>query len=206
MSLEIINVIDLVDDGKPAPRNFDECDTIVVHRCGKDLILGIDLGDTAEEVCAHFTGRNTQYPEVAKATGGQLAYSLMIGGDLGDPRWDGVIWQCLAIGDVGYHARRWSKPAVGVALIADPRKKPPSTKQRNALVDLLALLSVGFGFDPFRIIKGHDELPSGSADPNKRCPGPLLPMNPVRADVADIVKDGARQRLHEAGLVFSKAA
>jgi hypothetical protein len=206
MTLTIINVIDLVDDGKPAPRNFDQCDTVAVHRCGKDLIYGIDLGDTAEEICAHFTGRNDRYPDVAKATGGQLAYSLMIGGDLGDPRWDGVIWQCLPVDDVGFHARRWSKPAIGVALIADPRKKPPSAKQRDALIDLLALLSVGFGFDPFKAIKGHDELPGGSGDPNKRCPGPLLPMNPLRADVADIVRDGARQRLYEAGMVFSRVA
>ena len=34
MTLQIIDIIDLVDDGKPAPRNFDECDTVVVHRCG----------------------------------------------------------------------------------------------------------------------------------------------------------------------------
>jgi hypothetical protein len=93
-----------------------------------------------------------------------------------------------------------------VALIGDPRRKPPSTRQRNALVDILALLSVGFGFDLFRVVKAHDELPGGSADPSRRCPGPLLPMNPLRADVADVVKDGARQRLYEAGLVFTKAA
>jgi hypothetical protein len=57
-----------------------------------------------------------------------------------------------------------------------------------------------------RVIKGHDGLPGGSANPSKRCPGLLLPMNPLRADVADVVKDGARQRLYEAGLVFTKAA
>ena len=125
---------------------------------------------------------------------------------LGDPEWDGVIWQCLAVDDLGFHARQWSTPAIGVALIGDARKKAPSHKQRNALVDLLALLSMGFGIDPFKVIKGHDELPRGSSDPNKRCPGSLLPMNPLRADVADIVKDGARQKLHEAGLVFSRAA
>jgi hypothetical protein len=30
-------------------------------------------------------------------------------------------------------------------------------------------------------------------------------MNPLRADVADIVKDGARRKLHEAGIVLANS-
>lgn len=199
LNIHIEDVIAKVDDGKPATRDMSLLDTIAVHRCGKDLKFNVDSGSTAEEVCAHFTGKDNKFPEMAKATGGEVPYSFMIGGNLGAPEADGVIWQCLPLSDIGRHAARWNVRAVGVAVIADPRVRPCSDAQYASLVDLLTLLCLAIKQGP-SCIKGHMELPGASSDPTKVCPGPLLPLDVLRADVAKANADVAQQLAVLAGI------
>lgn len=201
LQLTIEDIISQVADGKSDLLDLTALKNIAVHRTGKDLKSGIDLGDTAFEVCEHFTGRNSQYPEVAKATGSEVPYGFMIGGNLGDPAYDGVIWQCLQLSDAGRHARRWNDVAIGVAVIADPRVRPCSSKQMQSLIDLLTLLSMAIRREPYGI-KGHDELKGGSKDPAKQCPGPLLPMAVLREDVMAARSDMALQIALMAGMVL----
>jgi hypothetical protein len=206
----IVDVIEQCDDKKPSDRDPSQLRRIAIHRCGRDMRYGINLGGTAVEICAHYTGRNKKYPEVAKATGKEVPYTFMIGGDLGDPQWNGVVWQTLPIYDIGKHARRWSERCVGIGVIGDARIKPPSRKQRDALIDLCVELCLLFDIDPLGVdedthlpyLVAHDELPGGSKDPDKLCPGDLLPMNEVRRDVASTIKDAAWHRLLAAGMVL----
>jgi N-acetyl-anhydromuramyl-L-alanine amidase AmpD len=201
MNLPIVNVIKEVDDGKPGPRDILQLDTVAVHRVGKDMKFGIDLGDTAVEICAHFTGKVKQYPEVAKATGGQIAYTFMISGDHGDRGYDGMIWQCLPLSDVGHHAKRFSKRAVGIAVIGDPRVKPCSPKQYNSLIWLCSKIVSAIHQPPGQV-RGHMELPNASSDPTKECPGELLPMIEVRRDVARLQTEASIQDLLDSGMAL----
>jgi hypothetical protein len=206
--IRIIDAIAECDDGITTERNRSKIKRIVVHRVGKDMKYGINLGDTAWEISDHFTGKNDQYPEVKKATGGENAYTLMIGGDCGDSQWDGVAWQILHPDDVGHHARRWwNVTALGIACIGDFRIKAVSPKQYEALVAVCAELCPLLGIDPLGYddrkvpyLAGHDQLPGGSSDPNKECPGMYLPMDRVRADVSMVIKSGAGERLRDLGM------
>ena len=76
--LELRNVIELVDDGHTVERNWHNFQGITVHRVGEDAETGIVLGATAEEICDHFSGRNKTYPEVAKATGNENPYGVIV--------------------------------------------------------------------------------------------------------------------------------
>jgi len=204
----IENVIPEVYDGNSQFRDWTKLEAFYVHRVGVDSKSGIVLGHNAVEICNVFTGKDPRWPEVSRVTGGQLAYSLMIGGDLGPADYDGRVWQCLPLEEIGHHARRFSKHGLGIGLIFDGRVAPASAAQYGSLVDLLALLCVAFGKDPYRVIKGHGEERAshdGSKAPGgvNACPGDLLVMNHVRDDVATLVQDNARRQLFDSGLIFS---
>ena len=200
-----------VSDGHPMIRDWTKIQGGAVHRVGLDDQTGVVLGYDAVSISAHFTGEDTTYPLVARATGGQLAYSIMIGGDRGPPDLDGVVWQTLPLDDYGHHARRFSKPWIGIGCIGDFRKdvgRPMSPSQRASLVDILALITPALGWDPYRDIKGHGEIKGahgGEKTPGKpaACPGDWVAMNTIRDDVATLARDGARRRLHEAGVIFT---
>lgn len=181
MKLEFTNVISQCDDGKHRTREpLAVIDTIAVHRIGKSL------GEDAITICRRFIDD----PEVAKYTGGEVPYGFIIGAG-------GTIWQCLPISEVGAHARRWNKQAVGVACIGDFRKHVMPIVQYDKLIKLLAVIQFGFPRD--LAIKGHDELPGASSDPNKKCPGDKLSMHGVRGAVWAYL-DG--EHLREMGLVI----
>jgi len=204
----IENIIEYADDGKHRERDFEKLEGIMVHRNGVDLQTGTVLGYDGRSICDAFLGRVDRFRDVAQATGSQNAYSIYIGGNLGPEEFDGKIWQALPLNEVGYHGRRFSVPYLGVGLIFDGRVKPASEKQYTALVDLCAELCLAWTWDPYKKIKGHGEVPgshNGSKAPGKpaACPGDLLDMNTVRYDVEQIMREGARRRLHAAGLVFS---
>jgi hypothetical protein len=206
--MNIINVIDRVSDNRVSHRSWDKLKTIYLHRCGVDQKSGVVLGYDAPSVCDHFTGRDKTYPEVAAATGGEIAYSLMIGGDAGPPEFDGLIWQCLPLNEIGYHARRFSKEGLGIGLIFDGRVSPPSQKMYASLVDLLGLLCLGLGLNPYKSIRGHGEEPGahgGSKAPGQphACPGDLLVPNHVRDDTATIMREKGLRKLASSGLVFA---
>ncbi len=206
--MQIIDIIDRVSDGggrdgKDPERDWEKCQGIMVHRVGVDLKSGGFIGHDAETICDAFTGG---MPEVAKYTGGENAYTLFVGGDTGPAELDGLIWQALPLSEVGFHGRRWSVPYIGIACIGDFRVQPPSATQLNNLVDLCAALCAAFLWDPYKQIVGHDEVKGASSDPNKECPGKLLAMNPLRDDVATILKDQARSKLYADGLTFGRRA
>lgn len=202
----IHNVISEVSDGQVIHRDFNAIEGFAVHRMGVDLKWDNVLGYEPVSICAAFTGKEPKWKEVAKATGGQNAYSIMIGGDLGPAEYDGKVWQTIALDDVGYHARRFSVPYLGIGVISDARYKPISQKQRNSLVDLLVELCIGWARDPMTAIKGHGEI-AGSHDGSKApgkpnwCPG--FDMDPIRAEVAALMQEQGRRKLSDAGLVFS---
>jgi len=191
--LEFINVISEVDDGYPIDRIWTRHQGITIHRVGYDHLTGIDLGATAVEICAHFTGTNSRYPEVAKATGGQLAYTIMIGKK-------GEVWQCLPLGDVGHHARRWSSRTIGVAVIGDPRKFEVPHAQYWALVDTCSLIARVLGTSSNQI-KGHDERHGARRDRRKRCPGRHLKLSQLRYDVHMVMRHTAELKALHARLV-----
>ena len=181
MNLNFTDVISQCDDGKHRTRTpLLDIDTIAVHRIGKSL------GEDAITICRRFTDD----PEVAKYTGGEVPYGWIIGAG-------GIIWQCLPISEVGAHARRWNKQAVGVACIGDFRKHDMPGVQYDSLIKLLAALQFGFPRD--LAIKGHDELPGASADPNKKCPGDKLSMSNVRQSVAAYLEG---EHLRELGITL----
>jgi hypothetical protein len=196
LPVKIIDISKQVDDGKKRIRDFSAVDTIAVHRVGwilkRDGSLSSKIGDTAEEICEAFTSN----PEVSKYTGGEIAYTLMV-------ERDGTIKQCLPVDEIGAHARRWNKQAIGVACIGDFRHEEMGPDQRSALEDLLTLLCLSFNLDPLRAIRGHDELPGGSANPEKRCPGNRLIMGDLRRSVKALIQERGREELTEAGLSWS---
>jgi N-acetyl-anhydromuramyl-L-alanine amidase AmpD len=195
--MKIVDITEKVDDRKEKVRDFDKIRTLAVHRVGRLLNrqgqVVSNLGRKAEEIC----GRFISDPEVAKYTGGELAYTFII-------EEDGTIKQCLPIDDVGQHAKRWNATALGVAVVGDFRYEEPTPQQHTALVDLLVALAQAWALDPMEAVKGHSELPGGSSTPEKRCPGPLLDMHSLRAEVRDFMRDAARQKLSEAGLAWKK--
>lgn len=174
MVLQIYDVISECDDGKPRERDLSAITTLAIHRVGIDKLQNLVLGLDAVAICQRFISD----PEVAKYTGAEVPYTFIIGGEHGD--YDGLIWQCLPISDVGAHARRWSTPAVGIACVGDFRVDPPSEAQRDSLVALCSVLEDCFGDLE---IRGHDELKGGSSDPNKKCPGDKLHMGALRRDI-----------------------
>ena len=104
-------------------------------------------------------------------TGGQTPYTFL-------GRTDGVLDQCLEVGDVGPHAGRWNIKALGIAWAGDFRMEPPTSKQWTAAVEFAALW-LAWGLD----IYGHSpELPGGSKDPKKECPGRLFPTEILRQE------------------------
>lgn len=207
--MQIENIIDYADDGKHRQRDWKKIEGIMLHRCGVDLETEVVLGHDGRSVCDAFLGRVPKWIEAAKATGSQNAYTFFIGGDLGSSEYDGKIWQALPLNEVGYHGRRFSLPYVGVGLIFDGRYKSASDLQYDAAIDLVADLCVALGLDPYKCVKGHGEVKGahgGSKAPGRpaACPGhkKYINLNILRDDVAVIMRDRARRRLYEAGIIF----
>lgn len=202
--MKIVDITDLVDDGKQRTRSFSKIKFLVVHRVGRILNRAghvvSSLGRTAEEICDAFL----HDPAVSKYTGGEIAYTFII-------EEDGTIKQCLPIDEVGAHAKRWNVPGIGIACVGDFRYEHPNEPQYNALIDLLAELSRAWAFDPRDVIRGHTELPNSTSSAGKDCPGDMIAygtgdthgMEDVREEVVRIMKDTARLRLTGDGLVWT---
>lgn len=195
-------------DGRYLERDINAIKGIMVHRVGIDLKANPPtiVGRDALEICRAFQGQVKHLLDVARATGYQNPYTVIIGGDHAGAEHDGTIWQAMPLDEVGWHARRWSPGYIGVACIGDFRVQPPSRRQRAALVFTLAVLCGRLGLDPYKHIKGHGEVPGahdGTKAPGKpnACPGDLLDLDLVRDDVALVRK--ARSVLHLADDIFT---
>lgn len=199
--MKLIDVIEQCADNRESPRPVEDIQGFAVHRIGFEDWT-IDRLEQASPV--NIARRFIDDPEVAKYTGGELPYTFLIDGA-------GIWWQCLRLTDVGRHARRWNAPMVGVGVIGDFRRQPPQPMQRAALVDGLAEMLPALGIDPLGQawlgaltaprLAGHDELPGGSADTGKRCPGQHLSMRDLRRDVALSIERRALAGLAQVGVV-----
>lgn len=205
----IENIIDLVRDGRDQHRS-SEISGIMIHRVGIDLRQMHVLGFDAISICDAFLGRVDRWRDVAKATGGQNAYTFYVGGNLGSESYDGRVWQALPLGEVGHHARRFSRPYIGIGCIGDFREEPPSEAQRLAVIDLCADLCGMLDLDASRVV-GHGEIlgaHNGSKAPGApaACPGDLFDIEQLRHEVSVVMQakgsHAARKRLRNLGLVF----
>lgn len=129
----------------------------VVHRC--------TVADTAVE-CA-------QWYKEYKKTGNVMPYTFWIGQD-------GVICQTLPLMTIGWHAKSWSKEAVGIAVNHDCRKSPLPGIMYDALVTLETVLSICKG--EIRIAF-HDKLEKATNTPGKECPGNCLVYKDLKQSV-----------------------
>lgn len=160
--MRVRDVITACEDGAERIVGIDERAAVVIHRCG--------LGETAEEIAAVYA----QHPEAGRVTGYQMPYTVVV-------ERDGTVSQALRLGDYGPHARAWSTMAIGVAVVGDFRKHPPTQAQYDSLLAVAHIFS-GWVGGADRVL-GHDELDGGSHDPDKQCPGIGLDMHRLRHDV-----------------------
>lgn len=177
----------------------------MIHRVGIDKKNGIVLGHTGPEISDAFTGRNPDWPDVAKATNGQNAYTFLIGGDQGDPIHDGRIWQCLTIDEIGWHARSASREFVGIGCIGDFRADSPPSKQWKAAALLASVILEAIGSDH---LSGHGEIATahgGEKAPGQpyACPGDLWSMSDFRKDVGELRSALRWERFVGSGIVVS---
>lgn len=196
--MHVENIISKVFDGKYLERGLSGLRGLMVHRVGMDLKINPPhvMGHDALTICQAFQGKIPEWVEAARAVGYQNPYSVIIGGDGGPREFNGWIWQCLPLDELGYHARAWSRGYIGIACIGDFRVRPPSRAQRSALLCTLAQLCARFGMNPYKAVKGHGEVPEahdGSKAPGKpyACPGDLLGMDLLRDDTMQIMKSRA---------------
>ena len=161
-------------DKRVTPTKLSQVNLLVVHRIDKELegrqING--AADVAEAFSLH--------PEYK--TGLQMPYNFIV-------RQDGVCEQALAVTDAGMHSLKYNHTSIGLALIGDFRKHPPTEAQLDALQSFCFMWvqncwARGIFLPVSELIKGHDELPSGSVDSGKACPGKHLDMDELREDVA----------------------
>lgn len=136
-------------------------DTILMHRIG--------LGTNASDVMHAFTGG---VPEAAAATGSKMPYHMII-------EKDGSVVQCLGLSVRGLHAWKWNPRSIGIGAIGDFRRAAPSAAQWRSAITLCALLAYPQQWK----IYGHDEVPEGSTDPYKKCPGDKWDMAEFRLEV-----------------------
>lgn len=121
-------------------------DGIVIHRC--------ETGRTGEEVKA------------AEGKGG-LGYHYFIGPT-------GIVYQLYPDSDTVWHACKWSKVALGIAVYGDfhppdnSRNSVPQPEQWASLVSLCRRLTQKYGS---LFILGHTDLANSSKDAKKVCPG-----------------------------------
>lgn len=154
---------------------------IYVHRTGRDLARGLDIGTDAWTICDAFRGKIAKWSEVAAATNKQVPYTFIIGGESVH---DGKVWQCLPLDEIGWHARAASETSIGIACIGDFRYQDPTDKQYYALYKLCQRLIRGLNIHPGMIL-GHGEDESthdGTKSPGRHnaCPGHLLDVPRLR--------------------------
>ena len=137
---------------------------VALHRIGGPFLPEVVDAETA----VAFFEANPEY------TGGQFPYNIIV-------RQDGIAEQVLELCEVGPHARRWNVPAIGVAFVGDFTVHEPSLVQRDNGIFLVAAICAWIG-DYF--CRAHDDLPGGSSDPRKQCPGRHFDVGGFRKDVA----------------------
>ena len=202
----IVDVINRCRDRRDEDRGLDGLEGVMLHRCGIDKKTGVVLGYDAPTVSDAFTGKAPQWGEVAKATGRQNAYTFMVGGDLGPLEFDGVLWQCLPLDEIGWHGRRFSRGWIGLGWIADPRVQPLSPRARATMLELAAALCLWFGWDPLERIRGHGEV--SGAHGGEKAPGLPAACPGLSQEALDQFREDATHVLPRSvldlGVVFTR--
>jgi hypothetical protein len=121
-------------------------------------------------------------------TGGVMAYHAFV-------HQGGRVEQNLPLLVRGSHAGGYNWQSWAIAAIGNTDEREMPDKQWHTMIEVCAVLSV-----LPRKVSGHTELPGGSHDPGKRCPGKFINMDQVRAEVEKKLPYGSehwdiRQRL-----------
>lgn len=163
---------------------------LAIHRIGPiESVGGVEYPVSGAESLAAFFRDN---PQVLGTPAMPYTFVLRI---------DGVIEQAVPLDIVTPHAWKRNQDSVGLAVVGDFRFHAPTLEQAHALIE--------FGSSWLRenpqenCLVGHDELPQGSKDPNKRCPGRYMNMDAVRVAVRDFHALHVASSLLELGVVFS---
>ena len=165
------------------PRPLHKIDHLIVHRFGPGIHDRI-VRD-AEAVGAEFR-RMGKY-DAGPATGGRMGYNLVY-----NPHTPGVAFQGLRLGEAGAHTatpkgavRGYNTRSIGLAILRDMRHDALDEEQFEDVVALCGDIHYYFAkvCGSVLVISGHDEIPGGSKDPNKACPGKLLVMDKLRQGV-----------------------
>lgn len=171
----VSNIIEEVRDRRQRERDVSRIKKIILHRVGKNIPLGLSLGDTGPEIARRFL----YDPKVAKFTGWENPYTFYIGARVGR------IWQALPVDEVGNHARRWNRAGLGAALIGDFRHEEPSRAVWGAAIVLCNYLVRCLGLTP-EDVEPHTggSLTGTSASASKECPGGKWDMDRFRRELA----------------------
>lgn len=173
MTLRVIDLTKECWDGKHLDRPVSRINRLVIHRIGESV------GTNAIEIATAF--RDTSTPQSpGRWTGGQVPYTFIV-------RRDGVCEQLLTLDDLGWHAKRWSKPGIGIACVGSFHLSDhPTVAQWETLCNLCSKLAWWLGVYE---LSGHTELAHSTSDPGKSCPGSNLDMNLLRMEVAHRLND-----------------
>lgn len=206
------NVITACDDGKRRDIDPDKIKHTMFHRINfaKDDGGGGHWPDIAPIANKDLTGplvadrfKDSRRIDPAKRdyprdrpgsyTGGQMPYGCIV-------CTNGKIDQCLAYGDYGPHAMRWSWCAFSIAAVGDFTQHAPTAEQVVACIQLGALLLAACDDKPL----GHTEVPGSSSDSTKQCPGKFFDMRAMRQEIqlhplAQLLPQDAKGLLTAAG-------
>ncbi len=185
--LKFIDQTALCRTPEPKHRPLEKIDHIVIHRF--DLrIAGADIRDAkAVAYCA----QDTTPFAVGAYTGGRMPYHFVLFRE--------NVYQGLKLTDIGAHAVNYNTRSVGIACLGDYRRVAPSPMLFHAAVELAAMLKHEF---PTATVRGHDELPHGSTDPGKRCPGDSWSMAEFRRHVQFRLSQNTLPNAHLVGIVM----
>jgi hypothetical protein len=143
---------------------------IVVHRLS---LAGIGIPDeelTGKQIIESFRDPNL-------GTGGRPPYHAAI-------LQDTTIEQMLPLAVTGSHAINYNWCSWGVCVIGNTTLRPPRPGQVESLIAACRVLACANGG---LSIEGHTDLPGASGDPNKVCPGHLMPLDVVRSNALTCV-------------------
>lgn len=94
-----------------------------------------------------------------------------------------VVTQDLEV--IGPHAGRFNRAGLGIAVIGDFTREAPTEAQWQALLQLLQWCCERLELGAAAVV-GHSELGrDATKDPHKHCPGHLLDLDQLRADLED---------------------
>jgi len=177
----IVNRIPECYDGRGGILPMAAVRTIIIHRT--DLKLKTPNNPTpipdalldGPGLCKAFTAHDL-------GTGRRPPYHVLV-------RQDGVAEQCLPLSIAGAHCIGRNHASLSVAVVGDFRYILPSSAQWDALVWIVSQWKpINGGL----AVAGHSEIPNGSHDPGKICPGKHINVSQVEIEALRMLPPGWR--------------